>query len=80
MKNTSDVQGFVILNVIGQSQGIKKLTAVTGENAAQSLRRMKEVNDSTLKLIDDVKQKRNVETWQPRLTAIYKVNLAKVVP
>lgn len=71
--NTGDIQKFVIVGLVGQSQPVKKLTALTGTKAIESERLMTSLIEQADSLISDVRRDNNPESWQQRLKAILQV-------
>lgn len=73
--NTADVRAFVITGSAGQHQGVKRITAFTGDRALESIRRMNELNNKVQGLISDVKNDDNTGTWETRYKEIMKVSI-----
>ena len=76
MIHTGDIQKFVICSLTGQNQPVKKLTALTGEQALQSMSMMSELSADTDYLIADFNSNDNMEqlnSYDKRLKSILQV-------
>ena len=72
-QNTKDLKKFVITGLTGQRQGVKKLTAVTGDQALASLDLMTHLQSLVDELVADVTENKDMSSWQSRLKNIYQV-------
>ena len=80
MIHTGDIQKFVICSLTGQNQPVKKLTALTGEQALQSMSMMSELSADTDELIADFSSNDNgdysmeqLSSYDKRLKSILQV-------
>lgn len=63
----------MITGLTGQHQGVKKVTAVTGDLALASIELMAHLQSLVSSLVDDVTHKRCPDSWSSRLKNIYQV-------
>ena len=80
MIHTGDIQKFVICSLTGQNKPVKKLTALTGEQAVQSMSMMSELSADTDDLIANFNSHDNgdysmeqLNSYDKRLKSILRV-------
>ncbi|XP_071085010.1 alanine--tRNA ligase, cytoplasmic-like [Haliotis cracherodii] len=70
VSNTSDLDGFCVVNLKGVAQGTKRATCVTGQVARQAIEKGQELESGLSQLVSEVKSGENMDAWTEKVKDI----------